>query len=843
MSLFSRALEYLLDDDQSEDNIDALRDLLDDNPDLIDQQEEGSDKTLLHYACEEGLTEIAEMLLYEFNADPLLASYNDDELADALPIHYAAYADHADCLSLLLRHPRVREMINEKDGLGLTPLLEAIVNSSTQVLSLLFQHQACKVNEEVGSGDVGADRAVVDIPDETTPLCALILMGNEEGALELLNARDEVDILDGFPLHRAAKCGMSKLVEKLLEIGADLNFKDDTGIPELLEIGADLNFKDDTGIPGPCYEILSDEKGRPALYYAVKKGHLEVVQVFYRYAKNHDRYMGENFREGDERISLLHLAVENGSTRIAHYLMWFPRIDFNVIDASGLTAFDLAVRDEHTQEVAHFKHRFNADPNRRLPSISRSRKKSKLHAVLSRDIDPFSATLLLGDESEELGSELTEFILSQAPKESEDADDNKLLIAVAAQRSDPTLEAYLGHPALKSITIEAALEEDQKDIAPEYQEKIRKKAAAITKDEAHISDASDSSDDDFSPEPSKTLIPAAIQRQGIRAQRLVANYRGEQYGQGKEKKNERQKKRDRDPSLYGLHSSASVDLLEKKFKEEELPKDADDETKLNLYDKRVNQDMRKMQKTAYSGKDNKKAKTDSDADFQSYIHRYDAHLDEFAGAEGDAENMERLKRYQFPFTKNPNLSFSDTSKVALKFGTGLNSASDRTVNKIKVRSNGAVHNPYIGEVFVVLHTPDQLRDNGSEHAPTLLNQQRIGIKHMYRFAYERRFQGGIPNESCLKKIVIKIPSFDEYLPHYQEKYGLTEEKFQYYQKKLTKASNQEEVDAVIKNFLGFLLKYLEPQIEQFANDTANLEQAEIVYDDWEGGFSTDRYTY
>lgn len=87
----------------------------------------------LHYACQEGYLQLAELLL-RYGADP------DMEDVDMLtPLHFAARYNQLDCAALLIKHGAI---VDAPDIAGWTPLRRAILNQHENMVALLQKHGA-----------------------------------------------------------------------------------------------------------------------------------------------------------------------------------------------------------------------------------------------------------------------------------------------------------------------------------------------------------------------------------------------------------------------------------------------------------------------------------------------------------------------------------------------------------------------------------------------------------------------------------------------------------------------------------------------------------------------------
>lgn len=147
------------------------------------------------------------------------------------PLHEAAFDGSVEDVKSLLKEGGA---VGKKDKFGRTPLYHAAAHGHAEIVNVLL---------EEGADATEADDEVVDL---------LIENGAD------VNLKDEHGIT---PPHRAARYGEKKIVERLIEAGADvdsltnrdtpLHKAADEGNPDvaevLLEAGADPNISNDSG--------------------------------------------------------------------------------------------------------------------------------------------------------------------------------------------------------------------------------------------------------------------------------------------------------------------------------------------------------------------------------------------------------------------------------------------------------------------------------------------------------------------------------------------------------------------------------------------------------------------
>ncbi|MBN1949017.1 MAG: ankyrin repeat domain-containing protein [Candidatus Cloacimonetes bacterium] len=168
------------------------------------------------------------------------AEINAADSTGNIPLHMAAWRGSTEVVDYLLTRGAD---INIRADNGWTPLLNAVLGDSLEMVKLLLDHGAA-INQDCVAG------------------------------------QDDCRLLDGSPLHIAAKRGNSEVADLLIQYKADLNIKDEkwgctplhyaamlgkTGIISLLaEQGADLNCR--------------DELEHTPAYYAIRFSHPDIAE-------------------------------------------------------------------------------------------------------------------------------------------------------------------------------------------------------------------------------------------------------------------------------------------------------------------------------------------------------------------------------------------------------------------------------------------------------------------------------------------------------------------------------------------------------------------------------------
>ncbi|EPY77258.1 ankyrin repeat domain 28-like protein [Camelus ferus] len=181
--------------------------------------------TPLHWACYNGNENCIEVLLEQkcfrkFVGNPFTPLH-----CAMTPLHAAAFADHVECLQLLLRH---NAQVNAADNAGKTALMMAAENGQAGAVDILVN-------------SAQADLTVKD-KDLNTPLHLASSKGHEKCALLILDKIQDESLINAknnalqTPLHVAARNGLKVVVEELLAKGACVLAVDENDVKEWHQI-------------------------------------------------------------------------------------------------------------------------------------------------------------------------------------------------------------------------------------------------------------------------------------------------------------------------------------------------------------------------------------------------------------------------------------------------------------------------------------------------------------------------------------------------------------------------------------------------------------------------------
>ena len=250
--------------------------------------------TPLHIASDIGHLDIVKWLLNHG------ADVNSQDTHGHIPLHYSARRGHLDVCRMLLNRSA---MANTRGKTGSTPFLEACKSGHADIIWLLLDHN----------------------PD--------------------VNVRDSDDG-EYTPLHYAATRGLLNLVQRLLQLNAEVNsctprkstpllLASQYGYTDVVQLLLDHNAD----------AYACDGDGDTALHCAAWGGHPEIVRILLKHnpeVNSRNKYGG----------TPLHRAIEGqrqGSTEVVRILLDYGS-DVQVRDHSGQTASEVA-RDCEQDEI------------------------------------------------------------------------------------------------------------------------------------------------------------------------------------------------------------------------------------------------------------------------------------------------------------------------------------------------------------------------------------------------------------------------------------------------------------------------------------------------------------
>ena len=264
--------------------------------------------TPLHASVHGGYIEIAQFLSAHG------ANINSRCTRNLTPLHFASDMGHLKIVKWLLDHGAD---VNSKGGRGHTPLHFSASDGHLEVCQMLIEHGAVVNARNV----TGSTPFLEACKWEFTDIIWLLLDHNPD-----VNVHNS-DSLEETPLHYTARRGSLKIVQKLLELNAEVN-------------------------------SCNSHKSTPLLL-ASRYGHTEVVKLLLNYKA--DVYPHDN--DGD---TALHEAAGYGHLEICQMLL-DRRAEVNPRNNRGLTPLHQAARHwtARTSDVVRLLLDHGADPKAR----------------------------------------------------------------------------------------------------------------------------------------------------------------------------------------------------------------------------------------------------------------------------------------------------------------------------------------------------------------------------------------------------------------------------------------------------------------------------------------------
>lgn len=224
-----------------ENEVGTVRELLNDNSRLADappparvcRAEEGLDgsATPLHISAERGYSHIIKLLLL---AGAMVDSVTDD---GATPLHVAAAAGQLEPAELLIYR---QADVNAKDQHGRTPLHRAALAGHETMVQLLINHNAqTDVVDHEGNTMLhcmaagGCERMIEKLLEQGAQVDACNIIKQRTPLHVAVVSADHTVSSRIIPDRREARAKMERIVQLLLDYGADANAVDATGATPL----------------------------------------------------------------------------------------------------------------------------------------------------------------------------------------------------------------------------------------------------------------------------------------------------------------------------------------------------------------------------------------------------------------------------------------------------------------------------------------------------------------------------------------------------------------------------------------------------------------------------------
>ena len=285
----------------------------------------------LHHSARNGSYD-----LVRYFAD-MVADLNLEDNSGMNCLHIAAKNGHFSLCKTLI--DKYKFSIHMTDNKGRTALHHFAINGSYDFVRYFV--------------DMGAD---VKLKDNLGMNCLHIAAKNGNFSLckTLIDeCKFNVDVADNegrTALHHSARNGSYDFFRYFVDMGADINSKDNLGLNFVLMAAQE-------GHVNLCKSLIekhnvnfhvADSKGWTAIHYSAKSGSYELVKYFVDRGAN--IYLGTNCS-----MNCLHIAAQNGHLNLCKKLISFHHLDVNLADKDGWTALHHSARNDSYELVNFFR--------------------------------------------------------------------------------------------------------------------------------------------------------------------------------------------------------------------------------------------------------------------------------------------------------------------------------------------------------------------------------------------------------------------------------------------------------------------------------------------------------
>ncbi|KAK3607524.1 hypothetical protein CHS0354_025776 [Potamilus streckersoni] len=290
--------------------------------------------TPLHFASAQGSIDMVQAM-YEKQPDRFAKALTSEDILKMTPLHRAALFNHTTVVDFLIKKGAD---VEARDSQNRTPLLLASSKGGWRTVHCLLQNGA-DINSKEKENRNFLHLAIKYGLHLDNLGCHLI-----KGVKNLLNERDNFGCT---PLHYATKAGHLVAIDDLLKLGATINLKDN-------EKKSPFHFAAKYGRYNTCKRLLESEmgpniinetdgEGLSALHLAAQNGHTKIISLLMQKGAYCTRDNLDN--------TPLHLASDNGYTKSMRLLLTvYPNL-LNVANKDGDTAIHVAAKAGHSTAV------------------------------------------------------------------------------------------------------------------------------------------------------------------------------------------------------------------------------------------------------------------------------------------------------------------------------------------------------------------------------------------------------------------------------------------------------------------------------------------------------------
>ncbi len=192
----------------------------------------------------------------------------------------------------------------------------------------------------------------------------------------------------------------------------------------------------------------------------------------------------------------------------------------------------------------------------------------------------------------------------------------------------------------------------------------------------------------------------------------------------------------------------------------------------------------------------------------------------------------------FPLNKNPQVSTSEECLHPGKYGCGLKFlGKDIEILDPEYDLSGVPKHPYLGKLFVILVSEDQLDELDPYFVVYGHANDDIAISNHFRknvlSEREVSMPGLIPGNSVVLSIPLKVPSFaGDYKPHYEEKFGISKRSYSI-RKGMIIEGNKETVKTLLRDVI---LPHLAKKMERHIKEECKSKGINLIYKQPNGSF-------